>query len=164
MVCFCSEISFQRCPTRTLFYSNFQGFKHCSIFHFQGSCCCCSQRQRSISYHIIFALSTTFLNFFLNLFRFVLLFSAACYILPDVHAFVNCILFFLFYPYAVFRGGVILYHFTAGLSTVFPNFILFYRKKGAANASMHPKPLLHTIFPYKKPFKMRMNNQLNKLF
>ena len=43
-------------------------------------------------------------------------------------------------------------------------FSKFYRKKGAANARMHPKPLLHAIFPYKKPFKMRMNNQLNKLF
>ena len=86
------------------FYQNFQGFKHCSIFHFQGSCCCCSQRQRSVFYHIVFALSTTFLNFFLNLFRFVLLFSAACYILPDVHAFVNNFLIFLFTLTLFFAG------------------------------------------------------------
>ena len=86
------------------FYQNFQGFKHCSIFHFQGSCCCCSQRQRSVFYHIVFALSTTFLIFFLNLFRFALLFSAACYILPDVHAFVNNFLIFLFTLTLFFAG------------------------------------------------------------
>ena len=86
------------------FYQNFQGFKHCSIFHFQGSCCCCSQRQRSVFYHIVFALSTTFLNFFLNLFRFALLFSAACYILPDAHAFVNNFLIFLFTLTLFFAG------------------------------------------------------------
>ena len=57
-----------------------------------------------IVYHSFKLLSTTFLNFFLNLFRFALLFSAACYILSDVHAFVNNFLFFLFTLTLFFAG------------------------------------------------------------
>jgi len=43
-----------------------------------------------------FRFVNSFFIFFLNLFRFVLLFSAACYILPDIHAFVNNFFIFLF--------------------------------------------------------------------
>ena len=132
------------------FYQNFQGFKHCSIFHFQGSCCCCSQRQHSIFYHIVFALSTTFFNFFLNLFRFALLFSAACYILPDVHAFVNNFLIFLFTLTLFFAGE--LYYIIQPLvcQRVFPIFMSFFIKRwGCKCKNASAAPSFHYLFSQK---------------
>ena len=145
------------------FYQNFQGFKHCSIFHFQGSCCCCSQRQRLISYHIVFALSTTFLNFFLNLFRFALPFSTACYILPDVHVLVNSFFIFLFNPRCFSRVSYIIPFNHWFVNRFFQFFVLFFNKRGSRMKSIHPVPS-SAAFSYKKPFNMRRNSQLNKLF
>ena len=46
--CIANVLNFliQRRPTRTLFYSNFQGFTYCSIFDFQGSHALSSERRR----------------------------------------------------------------------------------------------------------------------
>ena len=46
--CIANVLNFliQRRPTRTLFYSNFQGFTYCSIFDFQGSRALSSERRR----------------------------------------------------------------------------------------------------------------------
>ncbi|RHP42613.1 hypothetical protein, partial [Clostridium sp. AF32-12BH] len=49
------------------------------------------------------AFVNNFLNFFLNPFRFALLFSAACYILSDVFAFVNNFFYFSFQTFLSFR-------------------------------------------------------------
>ena len=48
----------------TLLFWNFQGFKHCSIFCFQGSLLLASSAATRLSYHTLQGLSTTFFNFF----------------------------------------------------------------------------------------------------
>ena len=59
----------QRRPTRTLFYSNFQGFTYCSIFDFQGSLLLSVSAATRLVYQMLFCLSTTFLFIFLNFFE-----------------------------------------------------------------------------------------------
>ena len=59
----------QRRPTRTLFYSNFQGFTYCSIFDFQGSLLLSVSAATRLVYQMLFCLSTTFLFIFFELFR-----------------------------------------------------------------------------------------------
>ena len=54
----------QRRPTRTLFYSNFQGFTYCSIFDFQGSLLLSVSAATRLVYQMLFCLSTTFLFIF----------------------------------------------------------------------------------------------------
>ena len=68
---------------KTLFYKNFQGFKHCSIFHFQGSVfvsfvACFSSATRSL-YQSVVSLSSTFLFYFFDHF------SDRCSVLRCVH-------------------------------------------------------------------------------
>ena len=57
----------QRRPTRTLFYSNFQGFTYCSIFDFQGSLLLSVSAATLLVYQMLFCLSTTFFIFVLHL-------------------------------------------------------------------------------------------------
>ena len=59
----------QRRPTRTLFYSNFQGFTYCSIFDFQGSLLLSVSAATRLVYQMLFCLSTTFLFIFSNFFE-----------------------------------------------------------------------------------------------
>ena len=49
---------------RLFFYKNFQGFKHCSIFHFQGSVCCLFSSATRSLYQSCLILSSTFLKSF----------------------------------------------------------------------------------------------------
>ena len=55
---------------------NFQGFKHCSIFHFQGSWCC-QFLTAHLLYYFLSALSTTFL-FFSNFLKLLSYQQSAC--------------------------------------------------------------------------------------
>ena len=45
----------------------------------------------------------------------------------------------------------------------FQFFVLFFNKRGSRMKSIHPVPS-SAAFSYKKPFNMRRNSQLNKLF
>ena len=62
-------------PSGMVLCECFQGFKHCSIFHFQGSVCCSllfsSSAATRLSYHTVRSLSTTFFNFFKSFFWLV---------------------------------------------------------------------------------------------
>ena len=91
-----------------------------------------------------------FLNFFLNLFRFALLFSAACYILPDVFAFVNSFFNFLFLQPVVFAGE--LYYIIQPLvcQRVFPIFMSFFIKRwGCKCKNASAAPSFHYLFSQK---------------
>ena len=111
-----------------------------------------------------FRFVNNFLNFFLNLFRFALLFSAACYILPDVFAFVNSFFNFLFCNPLFSRVSYTISFNHWFVNGFFQFLCHFLSKDGAANARMHPQPHLSIIFSHKKPFNMRRNSQLNRLF
>ena len=69
--CIANVLNFliQRRPTRTLFYSNFQGFTYCSIFDFQGSLLLSVSAATRSVYQMLFCLSTTFLFIFSNFFE-----------------------------------------------------------------------------------------------
>ena len=64
--CIANVLNFliQRRPTRTLFYSNFQGFTYCSIFDFQGSLLLSVSAATRLVYQMLFCLSTTFFIYF----------------------------------------------------------------------------------------------------
>ena len=93
-----------------------------------------------IVYHSFKLLSTTFLNFFLNLFRFALLFSAACYILPDVHVLVNSFFIFLFNPRCFSRVSYTISFNRWFVNRFFQFFVLFFNKRGSRMKSIHPAP------------------------
>ena len=72
------------------FYKNFQGFKHCSIFHFQGSVCCLFSSATRSLYQSCLILSSTFLKFFRSVFASLLLnsnFGSLSYLVVFVNNF-----------------------------------------------------------------------------